>query len=150
MGAMVAPSVSTGMMGGGMMGGGMMGSGAFGGGVPFGGASNVRVTPSVSPFNTFPFFGGGAWGGWGGWGAPEVITQPVVLPPPIPPQVLGPVQIRQTVPFSNPVVTSSRTVFVDGTPTVVTSPMIVEYNWPSKVAAAKAHHNYMRTKSHTK
>jgi len=126
-------------MGGGMIGGG----GSFGGGAAFAGFPTAGVTPNFSRFTSFPFFGGGAWG----WGGPTVITQPLIMPPPAPPpQQVGPMQVNQTIPFGTAVVKSTRQIFVNGTPTMVTSPMVVDYHWPSGKMAAKEHRSITRAR----
>jgi hypothetical protein len=137
------PGVAAPAGGGAAVGGGAMSGGgaSFGGGAAFGGANGLTVTPSA--VNAFPFFGGGGF-----FGAPFVnVTQPLILPPPAPPpQTSGPIQLHQANPFGHTMVQSTRQIFVNGTPTTVTSPMVVEYNWPSK-AAVRPHHTFMRLRA---
>jgi hypothetical protein len=51
---------------------------------------------------------------------------------------LGPVQLNTTVPFAQPVVSSVREVFQNGTATVVSEPMVVNYNWPSTRSGSRS------------
>lgn len=59
-------------------------------------------------------------------------------------QTLGPVQVNVSSPFATPRATATRQVFMNGLPTVVSSPVVVDYNWPTAKKAKRSKHSLAR------